>query len=346
MFTHTEDKINNTDHVWHGTATAWHTDLNSLVTPLKVSNERFSAVKIKYAKASLLAISLYLPTAGKDDDFSECLSSLSNFIKEEKNSPDSLLLGADTNCSQKSTLRRIRLFEQFCEKHDLHRVCSSSPTFHHNNMTAESNIDMFLVSEDLLGNISEVVTSCTLDNPINLSGHDLVQSSLTMYHPTRMNMEESVYANTYTEYERTRIQWDGSDIRQYQGMSDILLSKAEAFFQNSEHLPLKCKLYSKLLVKAALSTCKNKKALERTKSKPKHDYRVKAAILVYRRKFKAWNKQNRKREHPSYKEYIAARKALQSTVRYVNNLKTINLNNKIMQAGAHDRNNIYKIMKK
>ena len=346
MFTHTEDKINNTDHVWHGTATAWHTDLNSLVTPLKVSNERFSAVKIKYAKASLLAISLYLPTAGKDDDFSECLSSLSNFIKEEKNSPDSLLLGADTNCSQKSTLRRIRLFEQFCEKHDLHRVCSSSPTFHHNNMTAESNIDMFLVSEDLLGNISEVVTSCTLDNPINLSGHDLVQSSLTMYHPTRMNMEESVYANTYTEYERTRIQWDGSDIRQYQGMSDILLSKAEAFFQNSEHLPLKCKLYSKLLVKAALSTCKNKKALERTKSKPKHDYRVKAAISVYRRKFKAWNKQNRKREHPSYKEYIAARKALQSTVRYVNNLKTINLNNKIMQAGAHDRNNIYKIMKK
>ena len=168
MFIHTEDRINYKDHVWHGTAIAWHTDLNSLVTPLKVSNERFSAVRIKYDKASLLALSLYLPTAGKDDDFSECLSSLSNFIKEEKNSPDSLLLGADTNCSQKSTLRRIRLFEQFCEKHDLHRVCSSSPTFHHNNMTAESNIDMFLVSEDLLGNISEVVTSCTLDNPINL----------------------------------------------------------------------------------------------------------------------------------------------------------------------------------
>ena len=45
--------------------------------------------------------------------------------------------------------------------------------------------------------------------------------------------------------------------------------------------------------------------------------------------------------HSSYKEYITARKVLQNTVRYVNNVN--NLNNKLMQAGAHDKNDIYKI---
>ena len=97
MFTHAEDRLNTNDHVWHGTATAWHQDLHSLVKPLKVTHERFSGIKITSDYMSMLAISAYFPTSGKDDEFSECLSHLSNYIEENTEPDDGILISADTN---------------------------------------------------------------------------------------------------------------------------------------------------------------------------------------------------------------------------------------------------------
>ena len=75
MFDHSEDKINCPGQVWHGAAIAWHNDLHSFVTPLISTHERFAAVLIRVSSlTSILAISLYAPTSGKDDDFLECIN--------------------------------------------------------------------------------------------------------------------------------------------------------------------------------------------------------------------------------------------------------------------------------
>jgi hypothetical protein len=104
LFSQPEDRLGLSDHVWHGTAIGWHRDLHSSVKQLKLVNERFAGIKIECGKMSVLALSLYLPTSGKDDEFSECLSSLSNFIDENCDPSDSILIGADTNCSESQPL--------------------------------------------------------------------------------------------------------------------------------------------------------------------------------------------------------------------------------------------------
>ena len=82
MFSHPEDIIGSQGHTWHGFALGWHDDLGDKAVPLESSHDRFAAVRITLHSRTLLAISLYAPTSGKDDDFLECFSHLSNFLNE------------------------------------------------------------------------------------------------------------------------------------------------------------------------------------------------------------------------------------------------------------------------
>ena len=214
MFEHAEDRLRTHDHVWHGTAVAWHRDLQSSTKPLKVVHERFSAIKILCGTMSILAMSVYLPTSGKDDEYSECLSLLSTFIEENCDPGDSILIGADTNCSEKSSQRRIRLYRDFCKKQDLLRAGSSSPTFHHYNLTSESNIDTFLISSDLEDELGSIQVNCTMDEPLNFSCHDLLLTTLSI--PVPHPEQSSKYSDTYTVHDRAKVLWDCSDISSYQ----------------------------------------------------------------------------------------------------------------------------------
>ena len=81
MFDNSEDLILNQGQVWHGAAVAWHTDLHYAVTELPATHDRFAAVILNISGSTvILAISLYAPTAGKDEDFLECLGYLEEFL--------------------------------------------------------------------------------------------------------------------------------------------------------------------------------------------------------------------------------------------------------------------------
>ena len=97
MFLNAEDKIASHGQVWHGAAVAWHNDLQSQVTQLEAVHERFTAVKIALANVNIFAISLYAPTSGKDDEFLECLSYLSDFLANTRSKNDVVIIGADSN---------------------------------------------------------------------------------------------------------------------------------------------------------------------------------------------------------------------------------------------------------
>ena len=80
MFQNPEDKLSSSGPVWHGVAIGWRTDMRLNVQPLQSNNERIAGMKIMLSQHSLLLISLYAPTSGKDEDFLETMSILSDFL--------------------------------------------------------------------------------------------------------------------------------------------------------------------------------------------------------------------------------------------------------------------------
>ena len=159
-----EDNLGISEHVWHGSALLWHESMGASVVNIKNVHERFTGIKIRVDGHSLLAISAYLPTSGKDDEYLDCLCQLSNFITDNTSVHDTVLIGTDANCSDKSTSRRLNSLEKFCMDHSLLKMKMSEPTFHHSNGVSSSNIDFFLISDNIstrLSNGSPSVTCCT-----------------------------------------------------------------------------------------------------------------------------------------------------------------------------------------
>ena len=81
MFINPEDKLNRPDHTWHGSAIGWHNSLNNSIGNISASNERFTGVHLNLPGFKVLAISVYFPTSGKDEEFMECISNLSHYIR-------------------------------------------------------------------------------------------------------------------------------------------------------------------------------------------------------------------------------------------------------------------------
>ena len=162
---------------------------------MKVVHTRFAGIKIQTSSSTILAISLYLPTSGQDEEFLDCISSLSNYILENTDSRDEVLIGTDTNCSEKSTMRRKKLYKDFCCELGLVEVGSKVPTFHHNNLVSTSNIDRFLVTKTLADKLRPVLVECTLEFPMNFSSHDLLLSVLAI--SLSSTVQDSKYSDTY-----------------------------------------------------------------------------------------------------------------------------------------------------
>ena len=211
MFTPTEDILGYTNHTWHGSAVMWHSSLDSSVESLKTLNERFTGVKINVHSNIFIAISVYFPTSGKDAEFLECISDLSNFIRVHREGRETILIGTDSNCSDKSSPRRKQALRTFCEEFDLFKSCCNHPTFHHPNGSSESNIDYFLVSAKSSQNLQNLTASCTLENPENFSSHDPISASLKIK-CEKSETKSCLYSSTYTDFTQKKIIWNQDNL--------------------------------------------------------------------------------------------------------------------------------------
>lgn len=336
MFTNAEDKLSDGNHVWHGTAVVWHSDLKSMVTPLKCVYERFSAIKIRTANHSVLAISVYFPTAGKDDEFLECVSILSVFIKENSSNLDTIIIGADSNCSDISSPRRINAMNDFINELSLVKVTNALPTFHHHNGRATSCIDYFLVSN--VQHIGRIMTVCTKDQPLNLSTHDIVHSTLKTNFP--IQEKGGQYVDTYSDFIRRKIIWDEEKRIQYDEQTSDMLRKAETIFDSPEFIPLKCELYSNLMVKSA-ELCFDFKLIKSKKDKPiKFSRQVEEAKRMYLKCYRTWKDAGKPsdKDNESYLSYVSSKRCLQTTQRSERNLDFASFNDKLMECDSANRN--------
>ena len=166
QFTLPEDKLSSYDHTWHGAAIVWHESLNSNILNINNQHDRFTGIKMNLEGQSILAISAYMPTSGKDDEYLDCLAELSLFISENNSDSGTILIGTDSNCSEKSSYRRIQGLKKFCDEHNLLKVCNQEPTFHHHNGQSSSNIDYFLISINGGPKLSKTLQSSAATEPL------------------------------------------------------------------------------------------------------------------------------------------------------------------------------------
>ena len=85
------------------------------MSKIPVISERFCGVKYQdnATNTSIVAYSAYLPTSGLDDEFLETLAQLSYDLQNNVNEKSSILIGLDSNQSEKSSRRRTKAMEQF-----------------------------------------------------------------------------------------------------------------------------------------------------------------------------------------------------------------------------------------
>ena len=346
QFTPTEDRLSSHDHTWHGVALLWHESLNSEIISIKNTHHRFTGVKLNLKGIIIIAMSAYLPTSGKDDEYTDCLGEMSTYIMENNTDKGSVLIGGDFNCSEKSSSRRIHCLQEFCEQHDLEKYCVSEPTFHHPNGTSSSNIDFFLASFQDSSKLVNIWSQCNQDNPDNFSGHDPVLGALWTLCSENTNYQSSKYSHTYTNFEPTKITWNENNLEKYQVAATHALTEYESFFDAPEFIPLKCQLYSEILVRAAemylgvKSRCLNKKS--------KVSPQIHLAWAHLQRCFKIWKKEGKIKcpSSSSFQLYKQARARFQHTRRHQFNLLTIKTNNDLMFTKENDRKKHFQLLKK
>ena len=255
-----------------------------------------------------------------------------------------ILIGLDANCSLKSTARRISGFSDFCEENNLLKICVSEPTFHHNNGHSNSNIDFFLISNKSSPKLINIFSQCNQQHLENFSSHDPVLSTLLVACSGKTK-SENYYSDTYTEFTRSRVIWDEANIDNYQTVAAQILQEYESFLPTPEFIPLKCQLYSELLVKSAEICLDSKPVRKGCKSRPSPQ--VNQAWKHLQKCIKLWKKSGKKRDKTDilFVKYKQARADFQRVRRYQYNLKTIRSNNQLMQSHFSDRNKHFKLIK-
>ena len=344
-----EDKISSTAHTWHGAGILWHESMNSSIHQLKNTHERFTSIKMSFPDMTILVISAYLPTSGRDDDFLDCIEELSNFIMENISEKDTILIGADFNCSKKSSSRRVLALQKFCNDHNLYKICCTGPTYHHFNGQSSSCIDFFLLSvgTSSKARISDITLQCTLEHPGNLSSHDPVIATLSLLCSMPENSKKEKYSHTYSDFQYSKVAWDDEKLAEYQSAAAKALSECEAYFSSAEYIPLKCQLYSELLVKCADLTM-GTRSLPTSSKSPRYPPRLHQAWQHLRKCFRLWKQDNKPKDplNSLLLKYRAARANFQAIRRHCRNLKTVKFNNLLMHTQYSDRRKHLKLIKK
>jgi hypothetical protein len=181
------------------------------------------------------------------------LSSLSSDIDLHSNNICSLFIGFDSNQSEKSTRRRTNAMNSFLTKFCLETILvDDTPTFHHNNQTAETRIDHmyhnFSKNSPIKLSLSENL--CPKENPSNLSSNDVIIGKIQLPSIPSTKSEKD-YTSTYTPFLVKKPKWCEDGMSGYQAQAFRILSDILPRFDEPEHIPTLTEMCSNMLVMAA-----------------------------------------------------------------------------------------------
>ena len=342
MHLNPEDLLHKPAHTWHGVAVGWKKDLNASIKSLESVHDRIVGIKMSINDKNFLLISFYAPTSGHDDDFLESISYLYEFIKNNISAGDKVIIGADCNCSEKSSVRRQDSWRSFCDMAELEEKRPQYPTFHHHNHSSESFIDLFAVSPGL--DCCQVTQHCTLETPLNLSSHDPIQVTICVEVDSLENKDR--FSHTYKKFDREKVIWEPSKISAYQQMASSALSSAVSYWHLPETIPFLSSLISKLLVQCATAVFNCTSNSHKPPNQP--SLKVRQAKNLLKDSFKRWKKAGKPSalENPFRIQYAQCRAQLQRIQRLEHSRKAIRQNHQLMFCNKNDRNKIYSMLKK
>ena len=193
--------------------------------------------------------------------------------------------------------------------------------------------------------IVNIHKSCTLETPQNFSSHDPVSATL-QYPAAESNPTFNLYSHTYSDFLRKRIIWDQDNLEQYQVTAGRILSEYDDIFSLPEHIPLKCELFSTLLVKAAELCLESKPAIIKNNSKSKPSPKLHSAWQHLEKTFNVWKNLGKNKNSYEFIEYKKARSDFQRQYRLESNYKKIKENNFIMHADIGNKGDFFNRIKR
>ena len=164
-----------------------------------------------------------------------------------------MIIGTDSNVSNKSTKRRMNAMKVFLKEFSLETILiNEEPTFHHNNMISESQIDhiFFNISENSNMKITLKDQLCLKDNSSNLSSHDVIVGEIILP-KIQTKVFSKDFSSTYTDFIVKKPKWQNSANNEYQIQTERVLNGLFENFKEAEHIPALCEMFSKTLVISA-----------------------------------------------------------------------------------------------
>ena len=351
MFTAVEDLMLTPGTAWQGTTIGWSSEIDKYVSKLPIISERFCGIYYSNQATHLLAYTAYLPTSGQDEYFLEVLDKLESDITNIKRSNSIIIIGTDTNQSEKSSKRRTEAMNRFKEEFSMMSLLvSGQPTFHHNNQGASSAIDtiLFHIPENSEIKLQFLDHLCKLENSANLSSHDVILGEIKIPFENEINSEED-FTNTYEEFVVKKPKWDKSGISNYQEQTFNVLSQLFANFKGPQFIPALTEMISKTLVLSAEMNFEHTKPNPDRKQKtvPWFSKEHREAYNNHAKVCKQWRAAGRPgaADHPAKAAKLQSQRRLQSLSRQVEAEKAVKQHDNLMKAHANDINSVCGLLK-
>ena len=344
MFLDPEDLALRSGPVWHGTAIGWPAELNSFITHLPTVSNRFCGVCYQDTKSNtnILSYSLYLPTSGRDEEFLEQIDTLREDINSNLKEDYAIIIGADTNQSEKSTSRRSEAMKLFLSEFSLQSILiNKEATFHHNNQSSESQIDhiFYYIPEKVCLKVEMKSHLCQKSESQNLSAHDVIIGDIGLMNNSSSDPETD-YSETYTSFQVKKPKWDIAMTEDYQNQSARILKELLEKFDKTENIPLLTEMFSNMLVLSAEQNFKtsNPNRVKKTNNSPYFSPELTEAYKTHEKLCKLWRLAGRPSDasHPAKLNKLESQRKMRKIARESESENARKLHNELMEVHFGD----------
>ena len=203
-----------------GTMVLWKRSLDKYISIHPVECTGFLPVVYNPPGSPIsIHIALYLPTSGRDIDFIDQITQLSNCIDDlnEKYQDCLIFLRGDANVN-KNNHDRVKIFSTFLSSHNLVQISIEHKTYHHflGGGAFDSNIDILAHSKESLHKESVSTIFCKHDYPEIDSHHDPILSSVLIPVSEPTDHQTHLQTAPSLKHPRFKIIWSEDGIAKYQ----------------------------------------------------------------------------------------------------------------------------------
>ena len=267
-----------------GTMLMWREELDPYITIIPCSSSSFLPAVLALPNYQVSAhIALYMPTAGKEDEFLDQMSQLNVCLEliNDKYPDCQIFLRGDSNVNTNNK-NRVKILEHLLSNKNLITCNINHKTYHHfmGDGLFDSNID--IVAYSSISPNQEIITRvyCQHDYPDIDSHHDIIMSCVELT-PVELTPVECdpVHDDLLTaprlDHARYKIIWSEAGIADYQDMIAEKLCQLRADWlipSSATSISILLNLTNDVMTKAASTTnkaiCLNKKPVRKSKKKP------------------------------------------------------------------------------